>query len=83
MHIIGNIKHRELLKPLQFTLVFVANGMYYTGAMVVIRNWLPEFDGLFTAFMGVVNFIYFIILYKRKDIDKNLDKIQRISAIGD
>ena len=72
MHLIYNIKHKQRFLPLQLSMIVVSNLMYYTGMIVIIRQTLPEYDGLFTAIMGLFNFIYFLILYKKNEIDVNV-----------
>jgi len=72
MHLVYNIKNKQRFLPLQLSMIVVSNLMYYTGIIIIIRQTLPQYDGLFTAIMGVFNFIYFLILYKKKEIDVNV-----------
>jgi len=73
MNIINNIKEKTSFKAIEISLVLSNAFFYYAAGMVVLDNsWGENFKGLFTAAIGVFNFIFAYSLYKSVRVDKKL-----------
>jgi len=73
MNLINNIKSRTTFNPLEISLILSNSFLYYGVGMYILGNpHAKEYQGLFTAALGVVNFIVAYILYKKDHIDRNL-----------
>ena len=73
MNLINNIKSRTTFNPLEISLILSNSFLYYGVGMFILGNpHAKEYQGLFTAALGVVNFIVSYILYKKDHIDRNL-----------
>ncbi len=64
-------KVKELL-PIEFSLTLAINLIYYSVAMYMLNALNPEYKGLFTAFMAVINIIFLISIILRKGSSKGL-----------
>ena len=73
MNVINNLKERTSFNALEFGLLLSTTFLYYAAGTVILNNESGEaFKGLFTAALGVFNFIFAFILYRRANVDKNL-----------
>lgn len=73
MNIINNIKERTAFKTIEITLLLSNTFFYYAAGMVTLNNEAGEiFRGLFTAGLGVFNFVFAYTLYKNSRVDRNL-----------
>jgi uncharacterized membrane protein len=73
MNIVNNIKERTTFKAIEISLLLSNTFFYYGAGMTILNNDAGEpFKGLFTALLGVFNFIFAFLLYRNKKVDKNL-----------
>jgi uncharacterized membrane protein len=73
MNIINNIKERTKFKALEISILLSNTFFYYAAGIAVLNNGLgKDFQGLFTACLGVFNFVFSYLLYRNKSVDKNL-----------
>ena len=73
MNIINNIKEKTAFKAIEISMVLSNAFFYYAAGMVALDNPHGEnYKGLFTAAIGVFNFIFAYILYKNLRVDKQL-----------
>lgn len=73
MNIINNLKEKTSFKALEISLVLSNAFFYYAAGMVALNNPHGEnFKGLFTAALGVFNFVFAYVLYKNLKVDKKL-----------
>lgn len=73
MNIVNNIKEKTAFKAIEISMLLSNAFFYYAAGMVVLNNAYGEdFKGLFTAALGVFNFIFAYSLYKNVRVDKNL-----------
>ncbi len=70
--IINNIRENRKFIPLEFTGLMVATGLYYSVGVILIKRTGMEYYGVFTAFIAVIQYIYFLILYPRKNFDRRI-----------
>ena len=73
MNIINNIRNRVTFKSIEITLLLSNTFCYYAAGMYILDNAAGEnFKGLFTALLGIFNFIFAYSLYKNERVDRNL-----------
>lgn len=73
MNLINNIKSRTTFNALEITLILSNTFLYYSAGMFILNNPITkEFQGLFTASIGVFNFMFTYFLYKKNQVDKKL-----------
>jgi len=70
--IINNIKENRKFIPIEFTSLIFATGMYYSAGLIIIDSAGVDYEGLFTGLISLINFIYVLILYKKKNYDRNI-----------
>ena len=73
MNIVNNIKERTKFKALEISLLLSNTFFYYGAGITILNNPIAkDFQGLFTAALGVFNFVFAYVLYKNSRVDKNL-----------
>lgn len=73
MNIINNIKERTKFKAIEISMLLSNTFFYYAAGIAILNNPIAkDFQGLFTACLGVFNFIFAYLLYRNKSVDKNL-----------
>ncbi len=73
MNIIHNIRENSTFKALEITLLLSNTFFYYAAGMVILSGESGEpYRGLFTAALGVFNFVFAYLLYKNQRVDRNL-----------
>jgi uncharacterized membrane protein len=73
MNIINNLKQRVPFESAEFMILLSNTFLYYSAGMYVLNNPHSQmYQGLFTALVGVFNFIFAFILYRKSNVDKNL-----------
>lgn len=73
MNIIHNIREGTTFRGLEIGMLLSNTFFYYTVGMIILSGDSGEsFQGLFTAAVGVFNFVFAYLLYKNKQVDRNL-----------
>ncbi|MBL0740845.1 DUF2339 domain-containing protein [Chryseolinea sp. Jin1] len=73
MNMINNLRKRTAFAALEISLLLSTTFFYYGAGMVILNNAHGEpFKGLFTACLGIFNFIFAYTLFKSSRVDKNL-----------
>jgi uncharacterized membrane protein len=73
MNIANNLKERASFKALEISLLLSNTFLYYAAGMFILNNESVEiFKGLFTAFIGIFNFIFAFLLFRNTRVDRNL-----------
>lgn len=73
MNIINNIKEKTEFNALEIGILLSNTFLYYTAGMLVLSNIAEgNYQGLFTALIGMVNLAFAYALYKNDKIDRNL-----------
>jgi uncharacterized membrane protein len=72
MNIINNLKLKIKFGAFDFILLLSINFLYYTAGIIILQHRdNGEYQGLFTAALGVVNLALAWIFFKQKQADKN------------
>ncbi len=69
-NIINNVKTKAVFTKTQLTLLAVNTFLFFAVGMVVLNNYHPEFKGLFTAGLAMLNLFFAWFLYKKFKLDK-------------
>lgn len=73
MNIVNNIRENTKFRALEISLLLSNTFFYYAAGMVILSGETAEaYKGLFTAALGVFNFIFAYLLYKNQHVDRNL-----------
>lgn len=72
MMIINNIKENRKFMPMEFSSLVFGTAMYYVAGLTIIAKTGADYKGLFTGWIAIVNFTYVLILYNRKNYDRNI-----------
>ncbi|HEY3405859.1 MAG TPA: DUF2339 domain-containing protein [Ohtaekwangia sp.] len=73
MSIINNLKERTTFKAIEITLLLSNTFFFYGAGMYILDNPSGEnLKGLFTASLGIINFIFAYLLYRKSHVDKKL-----------
>ena len=73
MNIVNNLKERTPFKTVEITLLLSNTFLYYAAGMAILDNEIARiFQGLFTACLGIFNFIFAFMLYRSNKVDKKL-----------
>ncbi len=72
---INNIKEGRKFIAIEFSGLFFATSMYYWAGIIIINNVNLPYKGLFTGMLAVFNFIYALILYPRRNLDRRIVNI--------
>ncbi|MBL7886015.1 MAG: DUF2339 domain-containing protein [Flavobacterium sp.] len=70
MNIINNVRNKGSFTIIELSILVSNTFVFYAAGMVILSNYHPEFKGLFTTVLGVLNFGYAAILYKKFHLDK-------------
>ncbi|MBF4517472.1 DUF2339 domain-containing protein [Flavobacterium sp. ANB] len=70
MNIINNIKSKGEFSKTQLTILASNTFLFYAAGMVILKDYHPEYRGLFTATIALLNLVYATFLYKKFGLDK-------------
>ncbi|RXJ51239.1 DUF2339 domain-containing protein [Gelidibacter gilvus] len=68
--IINNLRTKGSFTKIQLVMLTVNNFVFYGIGILVLSEFKPEFKGLFTALLAVLNLGYALLLYKKFGLDK-------------
>ncbi|HQF47672.1 MAG TPA: DUF2339 domain-containing protein [Flavobacterium alvei] len=70
INIINNVRTKGLFSPIELSILASNTFLFYGAGMAILEQFHPEFKGLFTTLLGVLNFGYAYFLYKKFGLDK-------------
>ena len=71
INIINNIRTKGSFTIVELSILASNTFLFYGAGMVILNNFNPEYSGLFTTVLGLLNFVYAWFLYKKFGLDKN------------
>jgi len=72
MNILNNLRINRKFGAFDFIIVFSVNSLYYAAGMIILDHVNGgEYDGLFTASLGVFNLASAWYFYKKRKMDRN------------
>ena len=73
MALIFNIRNKKQFKYAEVGQIFTNTAIYFGFGLAIVSGFKEGmYNGVFTAFIAIINFIIGYILYQRKNIDKNI-----------
>ena len=68
--IINNLRTKGSFTNTQLTMLTLNNVVFYGIGMLVLADYKPQYTGVFTAFLAVLNMGYSVLLFKKFGLDK-------------
>jgi uncharacterized membrane protein len=72
MNVINNIRVKREFSYIELIILISNTFVFYAAGMLILKEWQPEFKGVFTIVMAFFNFALGIVLYKYFKADKKL-----------
>ena len=70
--LINNVKENRRFLPIEFSMILTANALYYTAGYIIIVRTGVDYKGIFTLWISLVNYGFFLWLYPRKNFDRRI-----------
>lgn len=70
-NITHNLRTKTVFSTTELTILTSNTFLFYGAGMIILNGYHPEFKGLFTTALGLLNLVYAWILYKKFNLDKN------------
>lgn len=70
INIINNLRTKGIFSSIELGILASNTFLFYGAGMLILNNFHPEFKGLFTTTLGLLNFGYAWFLYKKFGLDK-------------
>jgi uncharacterized membrane protein len=68
--IINNIRTKGAFSVIELSILATNTFLFYAAGMAILSNFHPEFKGLFTTLLALMNLVYAWVLYKKFGLDK-------------
>ena len=68
--VINNLRTKGSFTKIQLAMLSLNNFVFYGIGILILSEYKPEFNGLFTVFLAVLNMAYALLLYKKFGLDK-------------
>lgn len=73
INIINNIRENKRFLAADFTILLVNTALYFaTGLYLLTEMGLPQYRGLFSACLAVVNLVLSFVLFRNRKVDPNI-----------
>jgi hypothetical protein len=72
MNVINNVKERKQFTYIELIILISNTFVFYITGMLILKEWHPEYKGIYTIALGSFNLILGLILYKYFKADKKL-----------
>ncbi|MCW4469078.1 DUF2339 domain-containing protein [Flavobacterium sp. MFBS3-15] len=70
MNIINNVRRKTPFSNMELSILVSNTFLFYAAGMVLLENYTPEYKGMFTLLLGVFNFCFSWLLYKKLHVDQ-------------
>lgn len=70
MSLVNAIRTKGVLSAIELTILTSNTFLFYAAGMVTLDYFHPEYKGLFTAVLSILNLVYAWFLYKKFGLDK-------------
>lgn len=71
-NIINNIRAKGAFTKTELSILTTNTFLFYTAGMIILKQYHPEFKGIFTTLLALFNLLYATVLYKKFGIDKKV-----------
>lgn len=72
MNVVNNIKVKRQFSYIELIILISNTFVFYGTGMLILKEWHPEYKGVYTIAMGLFNFVLAVMLYKYFKADKKL-----------
>ncbi|KGO86309.1 membrane protein [Flavobacterium rivuli WB 3.3-2 = DSM 21788] len=72
MNIINNIRNKTAFTKMELTILVSNTFLFYGAGMFIIDRFMPQYKGMFTLLLGVFNFVFAWLLYKKLAMDQKI-----------
>lgn len=72
MNIINNIRNKTPFSNMQLSILVSNTFLFYAAGMAILESSMPQYKGMFTLLLGVFNFCFAWLLYKKLDMDQEV-----------
>ncbi|AWH85255.1 DUF2339 domain-containing protein [Flavobacterium album] len=72
MNIINNVRNKTAFSNMQLSILVSNTFLFYAAGMAILESSMPQYKGMFTLLLGVFNFCFSWLLYKKLDIDQKV-----------
>ena len=72
MVIVNNIREGKDFHKLDFSVLMGAKGIYFSAGIILINEAGVDYHGLFAGLIGIINYVYYLALFKRKNFDRRI-----------
>jgi len=72
MNIVNNIRNKSAFTNMELTILVSNTFLFYGAGMFIIDSFMPHYKGLFTLMLGVFNFVFAWLLYKKLAMDQKI-----------
>ncbi|WP_370476120.1 DUF2339 domain-containing protein [Tamlana flava] len=69
-NIINNLRTKGVFTKMQLAILAINNFVFYGIGMLVLSEFAPNYSGLFTTFLALLNMGYSFLFYKKFGLDK-------------
>jgi len=70
--IINNVREGHEFKNIEFSILMSAKAIYLSVGIIIINAAGVELKGLFMGLIAIINYSFFLYLFKRKNIDRRI-----------
>ena len=70
--LINNVRKNRKFLPIEFSMILSANALYYTAGYIIIVRTGVDYKGIFTLWISLVNYGFFLWLYPRRNFDRRI-----------
>ncbi len=70
--IINNVREGKEFKKIEFSVMMSAKAVYLSVGIIIINEAGVDYDGLFMGLIAIINYVFFLILYPRKNFDRRI-----------
>ncbi len=72
MVLVNNIREGREFHKMDFSIFMTAKGVYFGAGAFLIKTSGVDYLGLFAGLIGIINYSFFLALYKRKNFDRRI-----------
>lgn len=70
--IINNVREGQKFHNMEFSIMMTAKAIYLAVGLMIINKTELEFQGLFAGLIGIINYSFFLALYRVKKFDRRI-----------
>ncbi len=72
MIIINNLREGKEFHKLDFSIMMSAKAIFLSVGLIIIKQTGVAYQGLFVGLIGIINYIFYLALYNKKNFDRRI-----------